>query len=55
MTKTSVSRLTDFGTNGITHALSLEIMEARNETFLRFKLPPQMKDINHKAGRKSNQ
>ena len=52
MTKTSVFRLTDFGTNGITHALSLEIMEARNETFLRFKLPPQMKDINSQSWKK---
>ena len=38
MTKISVSRLTDFGANTIIHALSLEIMEAGNETFLRIKI-----------------
>ena len=38
VTKISVSRLTDFGANTIIHALSLEIMEAGNETFLRIKI-----------------
>lgn len=38
VTKISVSSVTDFGANTIIHALSLEIMEAGNETFLRIKI-----------------
>ena len=52
MTKISVSRLTDFGANTIIHALSLEIMEAGNETFLRIKISSPSKDINSQSWKK---
>ena len=52
VTKISVSSVTDFGANTIIHALSLEIMEAGNETFLRIKISSPSKDINSQSWKK---